>query len=86
MALSQAQDAVSAAQQAARDLELARTAVQQNEKDQLVQAKVAETARGDLAAAQLGEHPVLVGVPAPEPVPAPQPGTPAAAGGVSRRR
>ena len=52
VALSQAQDAVSAAQQAARDLELARTAVQQNEKDQLVQAKVAETARGDLAAAQ----------------------------------
>ncbi|MGW9549890.1 AAA family ATPase [Citricoccus zhacaiensis] len=51
-ALAQAQDAVSAAQQAARDLELARTAVQQNEQDQLAQAKAAETARGDLAAAQ----------------------------------
>lgn len=34
---------------------------------------------GDLAAAQLGEHPVQVGAPAPEPAPAPQPGTPAAA-------
>ncbi|GAA1118721.1 SMC family ATPase [Citricoccus alkalitolerans] len=52
VALSQARDAVSAAQQAARDLESTRTAVQQNEEDQLVQAKVAETARGDLAAAQ----------------------------------
>ncbi|MFC0248660.1 AAA family ATPase [Citricoccus parietis] len=52
VALSQAQDAVSAAQQAARDLESARTAVQQNDKDQVTQAKAAETARGDLAAAQ----------------------------------
>ncbi|MBN5084472.1 penicillin-binding protein 2 [Stenotrophomonas maltophilia] len=34
---------------------------------------------GDLAAAQLGGHPVQVGAPAPEPAPAPQPGTPAAA-------
>ncbi|GFF08869.1 hypothetical protein SM139_3915 [Stenotrophomonas maltophilia] len=34
---------------------------------------------GDLAAAQLGEHPVQVGAPTPEPAPAPQPGTPAAA-------
>ena len=28
---------------------------------------------GDLAAAQLGDHPVLIGVPAPAPAPAPQP-------------
>ncbi len=28
---------------------------------------------GDLAAAQVGEHPVLIGVPAPAPAPAPQP-------------
>ena len=34
---------------------------------------------GDLAAAQVGEHPVLIGAPAPEPAPAPQPGAPTAA-------
>ena len=34
---------------------------------------------GDAAAAQLGEHPVAVGVPAPAPAPAPAPGAPPAA-------
>ena len=34
---------------------------------------------GDLAAAQVGEHPVLIGVPAPAPAPAPQPDAQAAA-------
>lgn len=52
VALGQAQDAVSAAQHAVRDLETTRTAVQQNEQDQLAQTQAAETARADLAAAQ----------------------------------
>ncbi|NUL43633.1 SMC family ATPase [Cellulosimicrobium funkei] len=50
--LGQAREAVSAAQQAGRDLESTRAAVQQNDQDQRVQAKAAETAREDLAAAQ----------------------------------
>ncbi|WP_313815975.1 SMC family ATPase [Citricoccus sp.] len=52
VALGQARDAVSAAQQAVRDLEETRAAVQQNERDQLAQAQAAETARAGLAAAQ----------------------------------
>jgi penicillin-binding protein 2 len=34
---------------------------------------------GDAAAAELGEHPVLIGMPAPPPAPAPVPGSPSAA-------